>query len=166
MSKQNNNKNAKKSGIKNLDLYIILASITVLAIITAILLWTRPFEAKSFEEIKDVTVENYNTQNNNEKEYFVLLWDSRQKVDERLSECAVRYAEYARTHENAPAIYVIDYRDDKDIINSSNFNISSVNLETNVPCLGTISTSGSVTNKKTNVSDICNLLEDYMSGRK
>lgn len=152
--------------VKNLDLIIILAAITVLAIVTAIILWTRPYEAKSLDDIKTVNVDNYKTMNKNESEYFVLLFDSKKDVPEHVVECVLEYAEYARNNNKAPKLYVIDYNDDKTIINSDNFNIAAGNLNTQLPCLATISTSGSVTNKKTTGSDICNLLEDYMSGRK
>ena len=39
---------------KNLDLIIILASITVLAIVTAVILLTRPYEARTIEDIKTI----------------------------------------------------------------------------------------------------------------
>lgn len=151
--------------VKNLDLWIILGAITVLAVITAVLLAVKPFTVKSFDKINHVTVETYKTKNNNAEEYFVLLYDSEEN-NKTLEECVLDYVEYARTHDNAPTLYVIDYRADKAITNSSNFNISDLNLETQVPCLATISTTGSLTNKKTNLSDICNLLEDYMLGKK
>jgi predicted Zn-dependent protease len=152
--------------VKNLDLILILAGITVLAIVTAIILWTRPYEARSLEEIKTVNINNYKTMNKNEKEYFVLLFDSKKETPEYVVECVLEYVEYARNNGDAPKLYVIDYNDDRTITNSENFNISSGSLTTQIPCLATISTSGSVTNKKTNSSDICNLLEDYMNGRK
>lgn len=151
--------------IKNIDLWIILGVVTILAVITTVLLAVKPFTAKSFEKLEHVTVENYKTKNKNKEEYFVLLYDS--LVDnERLEECVLDYAEYARTHSDAPKIYIIDYRNNKSITGSSHFNISDSNVKTQIPCLGTITTSGSLTSKKTNVSDICNLLEDYMIGKK
>lgn len=151
---------------KNLDLYLILIIITVCAAITAVLLWTRPFEIKTFDKIDSVTVEEYKTINKNKEEYLVLVYNSNNQLDERLEECVIEYAEYARTHKDAKDIYVIDYKENKSIINSSNFNISTLNLETSVPCIGTISQSGTITDKKTTISDICNLLEDYMQGKK
>lgn len=155
-----------KNKVRNLDLIIILASITVLALITGIILWTRPYEVKSIEDIHEVSIKNYKTMNKNKDEYFVLLWDSEKETDQRLEECVLAYAEYSRNHKDAPKIYVIDYNDDKNITNSSNFNIAAGNLETQVPCLATVSTSGSLTNQKKTIPDICNLLEDYMNGRK
>lgn len=152
--------------VKHLDLIIILAAITLLAIVTAVVLWTRPYQANKFEDIKFVKVENYKTMNGNEKEYFVLLYNSEKDVPSYIEECVLEYVEHARNNSDAPKLYIIDYNDDKTITNSSNFNIAAGNLETQLPCLATISTSGSVTNKKTNGSDICNLLEDYMSGKK
>ena len=152
--------------VKNLDLIIILASITVLALITAIVLWTRPYEAKTIEDIKTVNVDNYKTMNGNKNEYLVFLYDSSKDVPEYIVECVLEYAEHARNNNKAPKIYVIDYNDDKRIINSDHFNIAAGNLNIQLPCLATISTSGSVTNKKTSGSDICNTLEDYMNGRK
>ena len=127
--------------IKNLDLLIILATITVFAIITAIVLLTRPYEARSIEDIKTVNVNNYKTMNKNESEYFVLLYNSKNEVPEYVVECVLEYAEYARNNNDAPKIYVIDYNDDKTIIDSSNFNIAAGNLGTQLPCLATISTS-------------------------
>ena len=85
---------------------------------------------------------------------------------ELLEECVVAYAEFARNNKDVPNIYVIDYRSNKEIINSSNFNINDVKLDSEIPCLAKITTSGSLTNKKKNISDICNLLEDYMSGKE
>ena len=103
---------------------------------------------------------------NNKEEYFVLLYDSNNNKYELLEECVVAYAEFARNNKDVPNIYAIDYRSNKEIINSSNFNINDVKLNSEIPCLAKITTSGSLTNKKNNISDICNLLEDYMSGKE
>lgn len=154
-------------GIKNLDLIIIIIAITVIGLVTAVILATRPYEVGSFEKITHVNIDNYKNREKNEKEYFVLLYDSRNVERYKIvEEVAVIYAEFARTNKEVPNIYVIDYRDNTDIVNSSNFNISSSNFESQIPCLVTITTSGTVSNKTTNISDICNLLEDYMSGKK
>lgn len=152
--------------VKNLDLIIILVAITILGIITAIVLAIRPYEVKKFDKITHVNIDNYKTIKNNKEEYFVLLYDSNNTKYELLEECVVAYAEFARNNKDVPNIYVIDYRSNKEIINSSNFNINGVKLDSEIPCLAKITTSGSLTNKKKNISDICNLLEDYMSGKE
>lgn len=152
--------------VKNLDLIIILVAITILGIITAIVLAIRPYEVKKFDKITHVNIDNYKTIKNNKEEYFVLLYDSNNTKYELLEECVVAYAEFARNNKDVPNIYVIDYRSTKEIINSSNFNINDVKLDSEIPCLAKITTSGSLTNKKKNISDICNLLEDYMSGKE
>lgn len=152
--------------VKNLDLIIILVAITILGIITAIILAIRPYEVKTFDKITHVNINNYKTIKNNKEEYFVLLYDSNNNKYELLEECVVVYAEFARNNKDVPNIYVIDYRSNKEIINSSNFNINDVKLNSEIPCLAKITTSGSLTNKKNNISDICNLLEDYMSGKE
>ena len=152
--------------VKNLDLIIILVAITILGIITAIVLAIRPYEVKKFDKITHVNIDNYKTIKNNKEEYFVLLYDSNNTKYELLEECVVAYAEFARNNKDVPNIYVIDYRSNKEIINSSNFNINDVKLDSESPCLAKITTSGSLTNKKKNISDICNLLEDYMSGKE
>ena len=152
--------------VKNLDLIIILVAITILGIITAIVLAIRPYEVKKFDKITHVNIDNYKTIKNNKEEYFVLLYDSNNTKYELLEECVVAYAEFARNNKDVPNIYVIDYRSNKEIINSSNFNINDVKLDSEIPCLAKIPTSGSLTNKKKNISDICNLLEDYMSGKE
>ncbi|MFR5891457.1 MAG: hypothetical protein ACLUG4_02955 [Bacilli bacterium] len=152
--------------VKNLDLIIILVAITILGIITAIILAIRPYEVKTFDKITHVNINNYKTIKNNKEEYFVLLYDSNNNKYELLEECVVAYAEFARNNKDVPNIYVIDYRSNKEIINSSNFNINDVKLNSEIPCLAKITTSGSLTNKKNNISDICNLLEDYMSGKE
>ena len=152
--------------VKNLDLIIILVAITILGIITAIVLAIRPYEVKKFDKITHVNIDNYKTIKNNKEEYFVLLYDSNNTKYELLEECVVAYAEFARNNKDMPNIYVIDYRSNKEIINSSNFNINDVKLDSEIPCLAKITTSGSLTNKKKNISDICNLLEDYMSGKE
>ncbi|MBS5852752.1 MAG: hypothetical protein KIC61_03930 [Staphylococcus sp.] len=152
--------------VKNLDLIIILVAITILGIITAIILAIRPYEVKTFDKITHVNINNYKTIKNNKEEYFVLLYDSNNNKYELLEECVVAYAEFARNNKDVPNIYAIDYRSNKEIINSSNFNINDVKLNSEIPCLAKITTSGSLTNKKNNISDICNLLEDYMSGKE
>ena len=152
--------------VKNLDLIIILVAITILGIITAIVLAIRPYEVKKFDKITHVNIDNYKTIKNNKEEYFVLLYDSNNTKYELLEECVVAYAEFARNNKDVPNIYVIDYRSNKETINSSNFNINDVKLDSEIPCLAKITTSGSLTNKKKNISDICNLLEDYMSGKE
>ena len=152
--------------VKNLDLIIIHVAITILGIITAIVLAIRPYEVKKFDKITHVNIDNYKTIKNNKEEYFVLLYDSNNTKYELLEECVVAYAEFARNNKDVPNIYVIDYRSNKEIINSSNFNINDVKLDSEIPCLAKITTSGSLTNKKKNISDICNLLEDYMSGKE
>ena len=152
--------------VKNLDLIIILVAITILGIITAIVLAIRPYEVKKFDKITHVNIDNYKTIKNNKEEYFVLLYDSNNTKYELLEECVLAYAEFARNNKDVPNIYVIDYRSNKEIINSSNFNINDVKLDSEIPCLAKITTSGSLTNKKKNISDICNLLEDYMSGKE
>ena len=152
--------------VKNLDLIIILVAITILGIITAIVLAIRPYEVKKFDKITHVNIDNYKTIKNNKEEYFVLLYDSNNTKYELLEECVVAYAEFARNNKDVPNIYVIDYRSNKEIINYSNFNINDVKLDSEIPCLAKITTSGSLTNKKKNISDICNLLEDYMSGKE
>lgn len=152
--------------VKNLDLIIILVAITILGIITAIVLAIRPYEVKKFDKITHVNIDNYKTIKNNKEEYFVLLYDSNNTKYELLEECVVAYAEFARNNKDVSNIYVIDYRSNKEIINSSNFNINDVKLDSEIPCLAKITTSGSLTNKKKNISDICNLLEDYMSGKE
>ena len=141
-------------------------AITILGIITAIILAIRPYEVKTFDKITHVNINNYKTIKNNKEEYFVLLYDSNNNKYELLEECVVAYAEFARNNKDVPNIYVIDYRSNKEIINSSNFNINDVKLNSEIPCLAKITTSGSLTNKKNNISDICNLLEDYMSGKE
>ena len=152
--------------VKNLDLIIILVAITILGIITAIILAIRPYEVKTFDKITHVNINNFKTIKNNKEEYFVLLYDSNNNKYELLEECVVAYAEFARNNKDVPNIYAIDYRSNKEIINSSNFNINDVKLNSEIPCLAKITTSGSLTNKKNNISDICNLLEDYMSGKE
>ena len=152
--------------VKNLDLIIILVAITILGIITAIVLAIRPYEVKKFDKITHVNIDNYKTIKNNKEEYFVLLYDSNNTKYELLEECVVAYAEFARNNKDVLNIYVINSRSNKEIINSSNFNINDVKLDSEIPCLAKITTSGSLTNKKKNISDICNLLEDYMSGKE
>ena len=143
--------------VKNLDLIIILVAITILGIITAIVLAIRPYEVKKFDKITHVNIDNYKTIKNNKEEYFVLLYDSNNTKYELLEECVVAYAEFARNNKDVPNIYVIDYRSNKEIINSSNFNINDVKLDSEIPCLDKITKSGSLTNKKKNISAICNL---------
>ncbi|MCM1513543.1 MAG: hypothetical protein NC090_00945 [Anaeroplasma bactoclasticum] len=151
--------------VKNLDLWIILGIVTLLAIITTIVLAVRPYEIKNFDDIKVVNIKDYKSKSTGSDSYFVLLFDSK-KDSKEIFESAVAYAEFARTNKEAPRLYVIDYRTDKEIIASTHFNIAEANIETSLPCLATISSSGSLSNKKTGISNICNLFEEYMSGKK
>ncbi len=152
--------------VKNLDLIIILVTISILGIITAIILAVKPYQVKSFDDITEVNINNYKSMKGNKEEYLVLLYDSRNEKYQLLVDCVVEFAEFTRTDDTIPDIYIIDYRSDRSITNSSNFNISDANIESNIPCLAKVTTSGSLTGKKTNISDICNLLEDYMSGKE
>lgn len=150
---------------KNLDLIIIMATITAIAVVVAVILIIKPYEVKSFDKITHLTVENYKKVGKNKEEYFVLLYNSREDDYKLVEECVLDYVEFARTNKEAPKLYVIDYQSNKTIISSNNFNISESKLAEQVPCLAKISTSGSVGNKMTTISTICNTLEDYMSGK-
>lgn len=153
---------------RNLDLIIILIAVTIIAVITAFVLALKPYEIDEFERITEVNINTYNKMNSNTDKYLVLLYDSTNKdvKFEQIAECVTQYAEFARGNKKTPKIYVIDYHKYPDMISSSNFSISSLNVKEQIPCLATITTSGTVSNKKTTIRDICNLLEDYKTGKE
>ena len=86
----------KTKKIKNLDLWIILAAVTLCAAVAAILLIVKPGEIKEVEDIKVITTEQYKVLNANETKRFVIVYDSSSVDNELLLQTAVRYAEYTR----------------------------------------------------------------------
>ena len=149
---------------KNLDLIIILIVIATIGFVTAILLAIKPGQIKSVDKITHVDTRNYRSMDNNARQYFVFVYNSNDQSESAtfVKNCVISYANKARQNKDLPKIYVIDYQDDKTIINGSNFNLG----ETSLPCLATITTSGTISNKKDRAADICNLLEDYISGKE
>ena len=58
--------------VKNLDLIIILVTISILGIITAIILAVKPYQVKSFDDITEVNINNYKSMKGNKEEYLVF----------------------------------------------------------------------------------------------
>ena len=151
---------------KNLDLIIILGVVTVIALVTAVMLAVRPFEVKKFEKLDTVTINDYTKQSKKTESYFVLVYDSENDRYEQVVECVLEYNEYARTHKDELKIYIMDYQENKKITSSAHLSIEDSKISTSVPCLFTVNGQGSISNKKTTISDICNYLEDIMQGKQ
>ena len=154
----------KTKKIKNLDLWIILAAVTLCAAVAAILLIVKPGEIKEVEDIKVITTEQSKVLNANETKRFVIVYDSSSVDNELLLQTAVRYAEYTRKNKKAPKLYLIDTQTNSTII--TDLEESKVSPR-KAPCLLTITPNNSTTKitSTANVPDICNQLEDYISGK-
>lgn len=151
---------------KNLDLIVILGVITVIAVFTAVMLAVRPFEVKKFEKLDTVTVNDYTKQSKASESYFVLVYDSANDRYEDVAECVLEYREYARSHKDEMKIYIMDYQENKKIIDASHLSITyNDSSNTTLPCLFTVNGQGSISEKKTTIADICNTLEDIMQGK-
>lgn len=150
--------------IKNLDLWIILAVVTVCAIVAAIILVIRPGEIKKVEDIEVITTEQYKVLKSGESKRFVIVYDSSNIDNEMLLNTAIRYAEYTRKNKKAPKLYLIDVQNNTTII--SDLETSKVSPR-KAPCLLTITADNSSAKvvSTANVTDICNQLEDYISGK-
>lgn len=154
----------EKPRCKNLDLWIILGVITIFAIVAIILLVVRPGEHKTIKDIKELTTENYNILDQDEKERFVFVYDSTDATHEQLYNVVVRYANFANSHRLAPDIYVIDISTNTTII--KDLETEKVSPRT-APCLVQLTNENETIKYKSTgtASDICNMLEDYISGK-
>ncbi len=145
--------------IKNLDLWIILGCVTLAAIIIAIVLVVKPGQIKSFDDIKTVTVEDYKSKG--ASTYFVFLYDKENPALEHVNNIIIEYAEYSRSHKKAPKIYIMSTQDNPTIFDD--FKTEKISASS-APCLVTI-TDGKYT-PNTNNGKICNILADYINGKK
>lgn len=146
--------------VKNLDLWIILAVITLAAIITAIVLIAKPGQIKTLGKIKEVTIADYKTKG--ASKYFVFVYNEDKQGIEELNNEVILYAEYARTHKKAPKIYILNVKNNPTIFDdfkTEKISISSSNTSSLITVENgkyTVTTDG---------SKICNLLIDYETGK-
>ena len=151
---------------KNLDLFIILGVVTILAIATAVLLATKPFSAKRFDQLDSVSLNDYKEQSEKGSSYFVLLYDSNNDNYKIMIDTLLAYNEYVRNNDEALKLYIMDYSKNKKATSSLHFNISESELNSHIPFLATITSVGNLTETETGASNICNYLEDIMQGRR
>lgn len=147
--------------IKNLDLWIILAAITLAAIITSIVLVARPGQIKTLDKIKEVTIADYKTKG--ASTYFVFVYNEDKQGIEALNDEVIKYAEYSRTHKKVPKLYILKVKSNPTIFDD--FKTENISIsDSNTSSLITV-TNGKYT-VTTDGSKICNLLIEYETGKK
>lgn len=147
--------------VKNLDLWIILAVITLAAIITAIVLMVKPGQIKTLDKIKEVTIADYKTKG--ASTYFVFVYNEDKQGIEELNYEVIQYAEYSRTHKKAPKLYILSVKSNPTIFDD--FKTEKISISSsNTSSLITV-TDGKYT-VTTDGSKICNLLIEYETGKK
>ena len=99
INKQNrpNLKRTVSNDTQTLIFIIATIVITVGLVLYALFSIIKPFENKSFEDIKVVTEEDYLSQEGNKsKEYYVFIYQEGNYKQEMLDKGLVRYANYSR----------------------------------------------------------------------
>lgn len=141
-------KNVKKG--TNFTNIVFIFGICLITIMLAVFIFIKvgkPFVIKDYSDIQTVNVENYKTYDKKHSEYYVLVYNHNDK-DEEIKNIVIQYANYARTNSDALPIYVLDFKTNNSIVNSSNLNISSSNLERDLPALMIVN-NGSVSSSNT-----------------
>lgn len=153
------NKKAKVSGI--IFLGAIIAITLFLAIFTFVTIG-KPFVISNFEDMKQVTVQNYKEQS--EDDYYIIIYNEDSYKHELIEEAVIEYANYARTTSSAPKIYAMNYKTNLDISNANHLNIAEKNLDSNIPTLIKISKNAVVSSDtKTTVSTINDTIVKLMN---
>lgn len=145
-------------------LIFIIATIviTVGLVLYALFSIIKPFENKSFEDIKVVTEEDYLSQEGNKsKEYYVFIYQEGNYKQEMLDKGLVRYANYARKNKEARPIYRLDFGNDFYNKLKNALGYTEENYQTNLPTLVYVK-DGKITSKYNTVSTILTELEGKM----
>ncbi len=159
-------KNLKEEVVTVNKIYMgILATITAVCLVLVVLMLFNVFDYNNFSNLKEVRAENFTSQiitGKHSTSYYVLIYDKDNPENELIEDMIVKYANFAKGDHDAYPIFVLEYNSANASIIESKLS-STFNSETGLPCLVTIS-SGSVSNPKTTVSTILQLLEDSMNG--
>lgn len=146
--------------VKNLDLWIILGIITIIAIVAVVILAVKPGQVKGMEDVKEVTVETY--KNMGSSKYFVFVYNEDNPGIAQLNDEIINYAEYARTHKKVPKIYLLNVKNNPTIYDD--FKTEKISIsKSNTSSLITVENGKYTTT--TDGSKICNTLIDYETGK-
>jgi hypothetical protein len=138
INKQNrpNLKRTVSNDTQTLIFIIATIVITVGLVLYALFSIIKPFENKSFEDIKVVTEEDYLSQEGNKsKEYYVFIYQEGNYKQEMLDKGLVRYANYARKNKEARPIYRLDFGNDFYNKLKNALGYTEENYQTNLPTL-------------------------------
>ena len=106
----------------NVVFKVLLIGMTVIFAIAALLIVIKPFQIRSIDRIKEITLAEYNTMldasddhdHEESHEYLIFVYDSRttdpfnKSQNEEVERYIIEYANYARKHKDASKIYVLD----------------------------------------------------------
>ncbi len=156
-------KQLKKEGLTVNKIYLgILMAVTAIFVVALVLVLFNVFEYKEFSSLKELQAETFTNQKvEGANSYYVLVYDKDNAENELIEEKVLEYANYAKNKEGASPIFILEYTSANASIIQNKLT-SSFNVNTDLPCLVTIS-NGSVTNPKKTVSSILQLLEDEMN---
>lgn len=151
----------KKTKITSVIFIVAILTITVaLFIFTFIYASCSPLAIDEFEDITSVEIKDYKEKGD---EYYVFVYNEDSPKHQELVDMVIEYAEYARVTPGAKAIYILDYKMNKDITNHEHMDITQTetSFEKNIPALLFIH-EGKIDETKTTVSTIKQVLYDLM----
>lgn len=152
-------KNFNMNETTNLIFKISYIVITIFVVGFVLFICTRPFQINSYDEMKQVSYEEYKTKK--AEEYYVMIYADGFEKSAWYEDIASEYADYVRTHSGVMPIYGYDFHERGNSKILTDLNISNEN-QTKVIRLLKIS-KGSVSKSYTDWDDIHNELTSAMS---
>lgn len=152
----------KKSIVTSIIFIVFIAVITLFIIaFTVYASDCSPFNIDSFEEIKEVSIDDYKEQD--EAEYFVFVYNTESDKHAELVEMVLEFANENRFFWSKKQIYILNYNMNKDIISKDHMNITNTetSIKNNIPALLLIK-DGKISETKTTVSTIKTALYNNM----
>jgi hypothetical protein len=162
LNKQDRPKRNLTNDMQTLIFVISAAAITLGLILYALFSIFKPFEYKSFDSIQMVNEDNYLAQEGNEnKEYYVFIYQQNDYRNEMLEKGLIRYANYAKKNKDARPIYRLDFGNDFYDKLKNALGYTQENYQTNLPTLVYVK-NGKISSKYNTVSTISTELEGKM----
>ena len=162
LNKQDRPKRNLTNDMQTLIFVISAAAITLGLILYALFSIFKPFEYKSFDSIQMVNEDNYLAQEGNEnKEYYVFIYQQNDYRNEMLEKGLIRYANYAKKNNDARPIYRLDFGNDFYDKLKNALGYTQENYQTNLPTLVYVK-NGKISSKYNTVSTILTELEGKM----
>ena len=162
LNKQDRPKRNLTNDMQTLIFVISAAAITLGLILYALFSIFKPFEYKSFDSIQMVNEDNYLAQEGNEnKEYYVFIYQQNDYRNEMLEKGLIRYANYSKKKKDARPIYRLDFGNDFYDKLKNALGYTQENYQTNLPTLVYVK-NGKISSKYNTVSTILTELEGKM----